>query len=201
MDVRQRLLEVQDVCDVEKPDERSVMTYIASFFHAFSSMGACHLNLYLLFLIRRTDQAETVSRRVVKFAELMQSVWVSRNDYERRVKAVRFFSMFSPIIIQTFHQVLASLSEMQTHWSQSTFSGTYPDAKAHSASFVQYKQSKKREWVTEKQDLATLFGNVQTKLKTYGLREYVPENGLSPSVRTSLLLRSGTEPLMPGAGS
>lgn len=34
------------------------------------------------------DQAETVSRRVEKFAELMQSVWVSRNDYERRVRLV-----------------------------------------------------------------------------------------------------------------
>lgn len=34
------------------------------------------------------DQAETVSRRVEKFAELMHSVWLSKNDYERRVRAV-----------------------------------------------------------------------------------------------------------------
>ena len=33
--------------------------------------------------------------------------------------------------------------------------------------------------MTERQDLATLFGNVQTKLKTYGLRDYVPPKGLS----------------------
>ena len=32
------------------------------------------------------DQAQTVSRRAERFAELMQSVWVSRNDYERRVR-------------------------------------------------------------------------------------------------------------------
>ena len=37
---------------------------------------------------RSTDQAETVSRRIEKFADLMQSIWVSRNDYERRVRAV-----------------------------------------------------------------------------------------------------------------
>ena len=37
----------------------------------------------------RTDQAETVSRRIEKFADLMRSIWVSRNDYERRVRAVR----------------------------------------------------------------------------------------------------------------
>ena len=35
-----------------------------------------------------SDQATTVSRRVDKFAELMQSVWLIRNDYERRVRLV-----------------------------------------------------------------------------------------------------------------
>ncbi|KAF8583127.1 actin cross-linking [Ramaria rubella] len=140
-----QLLEVEDLCDAAKPDERSVMTYVASFFHAFSSQ----------------DQAETVSRRVVKFAELMQSVWVSQNDYERRARAL-----------------LNALSTTQAEWSASTFSGTYADAKAHSATFQAYKSSIKREWVTERQDLATLFGNVQTKLKTYGLREWIPRRGL-----------------------
>ncbi|KAF7298852.1 putative actin cross-linking [Mycena indigotica] len=136
-----QLLEVEDLCDASRPDEKSVMTYIASFFHAFSSM----------------DQAETVSRRVEKFAELMQSVWVSRNDYERRVRLL-----------------LVALSEIQTNWAASAFTGTYPDAKHHSNDFNAYKQTTKRTWVVEKQDVATLFGNVQTKLRTYGLREYVP---------------------------
>ena len=36
------------------------------------------------------DQAETVSRRVDKFAELMRSVWLSKNDYERRVREVSY---------------------------------------------------------------------------------------------------------------
>ncbi|KAF7364966.1 putative actin cross-linking [Mycena venus] len=141
-----QLLEVEDLCDSSRPDERSVMTYIASFFHAFSSM----------------DQAETVSRRVEKFAELMQSVWVSRNDYERRV---RLF--------------LSALEEIQTNWAGSEFRGTYTDAKQQSADFTAYKHTTKRTWVVEKQDVATLFGNVQTKLRTYGLREYVPPPGLT----------------------
>ena len=70
----------------------------------------------------------------------------------------------------------------QSQWSASSFTGTYPDAKAHSAAFQAYKSSTKREWVTERQDLATLFGNVQTKLKTYGLREWVPPLGLGIAV-------------------
>lgn len=140
-----QLLDVEDLCDSAKPDERSVMTYVASFFHAFSSM----------------DQAETVSRRVEKFAELMQSVWLSRNDYERRAKAL-----------------LQALSERQKEWESAQFDGTYQDAKAQAAAFLTYKQTTKRTWVTERQDVATLLGNVITKLRTYRLREYVPPPGL-----------------------
>ncbi|KAF5317553.1 hypothetical protein D9619_013164 [Psilocybe cf. subviscida] len=142
------LLEVRDLCDSAHPDERSVMTYIASFFHAFSTM----------------DQEETVSRRVEKFAELMQSVWVIRNDYERRVRLL-----------------LDAVAAIQERWASSEFSGTYVDAKEHSAIFTKYKQTTKRTWVTERQDVATLFGNVQTKLRTYQLSPYVPPTGLSLS--------------------
>lgn len=141
-----QLLEVEDLCDSKRPDEKSVMTYIASFFHAFSSM----------------DQAETVSRRVEKFAELMQSVWLSRNDYERRVRLL-----------------LTALSEVQSQWSSQVFTGTYTDAKQQSADFTTYKHTTKRTWVTERQDVTTLFGNVQTKLRTYSLTEYIPPEGLA----------------------
>jgi len=61
------------------------------------------------------------------------------------------------------------------------FEGTYADVMNHSAQFSTYKQTIKRNWVTEKQDLATLFSNVQTKLRTYGLREYLPPPGLAPA--------------------
>lgn len=143
-----QLLEVEDLCDSTRPDERSVMTYIASYFHAFSTM----------------DQAETVSRRVEKFAELMQSVWTSKNDYERRARAL-----------------LHALSEVQKKWLTSRFTGSYTDAKEQSAIFTAYKHTTKRTWVTERQDVTTLLGNIQTKLRTYGLREYIPPLGLALS--------------------
>ncbi|KAF5309603.1 hypothetical protein D9611_013983 [Ephemerocybe angulata] len=142
-----RLLEVEDLCDSARPDERSVMTYIASFFHAFSSM----------------DQAENESRRVEKFADLMQSVWIIRTDYERRARLL-----------------LENLEQVQNQWAASIFTGVYADAKEQSSQFNAYKQSTKRTWVTERQDVITLFGNVQTKLKTYSLAEYVPPRGLAP---------------------
>ncbi|KZT56334.1 hypothetical protein CALCODRAFT_524325 [Calocera cornea HHB12733] len=151
-----QLLEVSDLADARPPDERSVMTYIASYFHAFSSM----------------DQQETVSRRVEKFAELMHSVWLSRTDYERRAQ-----------------QLLHQFEGMQAQWLSIPFTGSYEDAKAQSNAFRVYKQTIKRDWVAEKQDLGTLFGNVQTKLKTYNLRAYEPPPGLSVTDLDSAWLR------------
>ena len=103
----------------------------------------------------------------------MQSVWTSRNDYERRVR-----------------ELLRSMAEMRDTWAAKSFAGTYADAREHAASFQNYKQTTKRSWVTEKQDVTTLFGNVQTKLRTYGLREYVPPPGLSLAVCLSLWVAS-----------
>lgn len=114
----------------------------------------------------------------------MQSIWLSRNDYERRVRAVRCAVMLHIMDIHLpQYQLLTSLFEIQDEWDAVQFTGTYNDAKEHLNSFATYKQTQKRTWVTEKQDVATLFGNVQTKLKTYGLREYVPPMGLALSVR------------------
>jgi hypothetical protein len=78
-------------------------------------------------------------------------------------------------------QLLAALSHIQDEWDGSVFSGSYTDAKSQSSDFTSYKHTTKREWVTEKQDVATLFGNIQTKLRTYGMREYVPPPGCRPS--------------------
>ncbi|KAF8443488.1 calponin homology domain-containing protein [Terfezia claveryi] len=66
------LLDVEDVCDVAKPDERSMMTYIAYWFHAFS-----HL-----------DRIETAGRRVEKFVEVMQGAWDMQHGYEKRMTAL-----------------------------------------------------------------------------------------------------------------
>ena len=64
------LLDVEDVCDVVKPDERSLMTYIAYWFHAFSQM----------------ERVENAGRRVEKFVQNMQGAWGMQNSYEQRVR-------------------------------------------------------------------------------------------------------------------
>ena len=65
-----RILDAEDLVNIEKPDERSVMTYVASYFHAFSDL----------------DRAETAGRRVGKFAAVGKSAWEMQNDYEKRAR-------------------------------------------------------------------------------------------------------------------
>lgn len=66
------LLDVEDVCDVAKPDERSLMTYIAYWFHAFSQM----------------EKVENAGRRVEKFVNNMQGAWEMQSQYEKRMRAL-----------------------------------------------------------------------------------------------------------------
>ena len=64
------LLDVDDVCDVARPDERSLMTYIAYWFHAFSQL----------------ERVENAGRRVEKFVNNMHGAWDMQSGYERRMK-------------------------------------------------------------------------------------------------------------------
>lgn len=141
-----RLLDVEDITDVAKPDERSVMTYVAQYFHAFSQM----------------DKVGNAGRRVGQFGQVMAQTWAMQNDYETRVRKLQ-----------------ASTSSQQAEWKSSTFEN-YPDAKRQLMEFESYKVSVKREWVTERRELDTLLGNIQTKLKTYDLPAYEPPAGVSP---------------------
>lgn len=67
-----KLFGVEDICDVVKPDERSVMTYVAQYFHAFST----------------SDKVGTAGRRIAQFGQFVQSAWEMQNDYERRCRSL-----------------------------------------------------------------------------------------------------------------
>jgi len=60
------LLDVVDIADSERPDEKSVMTYISLFYHKFTSQ----------------NQKETAARRIQKFAQFNKSVEDQEANYE-----------------------------------------------------------------------------------------------------------------------
>lgn len=135
------LLDVEDVADVPKPDERSLMTYIAYWFHAFSAM----------------ERVENAGRRVEKFVSNMQGAWDMESAYEKRMRAL-----------------LKLVRDQRQTWRDSTFEGTYTDAKAQAAAMSKFKRNQKRDWVAEKSEIGALLGNIKTKLSTYRLRPYQP---------------------------
>lgn len=139
------LLDIDDVCDVPKPDERSLMTYIAYWFHAFSQM----------------ERVENAGRRVEKFVNNMHGAWEMQNSYEERMR-----------------KLLGLIRGQRDDWKNSSFEGSYKDAKDQAHLFSLYKRNQKRQWVAEKSDLTALLGNIKTKLSTYRLRAYDPPDDL-----------------------
>lgn len=61
-----KLLDVEDIADSVKPDERSVMTYISEFFHVFSAQNL----------------KEIAARRVQKFAQFSKHMENLESEYE-----------------------------------------------------------------------------------------------------------------------
>jgi hypothetical protein len=67
-----KLFAAEDIVEAIRPDERSVMTYVAQYFHAFSAL----------------DKFGVAGRRVANLGQLLQGSWEMQNDYEKRAKAL-----------------------------------------------------------------------------------------------------------------
>lgn len=91
----------------------------------------------------------------------MIDIRTNKNDFERRMTIL-----------------LQALDSTQESWSSATPPSSYPQAIGHLSQFAKYKKTHKRAWVKERQELAALYSNIQTKMKTYALRAWEPKDGL-----------------------
>jgi hypothetical protein len=142
-----KLMDVEDLVQVIKPDERSVMTYVAQYFHAFSAQ----------------DKFGVAGRRVENLGTILNQLWDMQNDYEKRMRSL-----------------MGTVAELIVQWNK-VKTTDLSDARNQLKDFDKYKGTVKRVWIAERHELDTLLGNIQTKLKTYNLRNYIPPPGIHPS--------------------
>ncbi|OMJ25164.1 Alpha-actinin-like protein 1 [Smittium culicis] len=145
------LLDVEDIVNVDNPDSKSIMTYVAQYFHAFSSL----------------NKVETAGRRIGKLSNVLQTVYEMRHNYENR--ASDLVSDISCVI------------EKWSHFDFQTQLSEYSTAKNELDLFNNFKLKEKRELLMEKQDLSNLLNDIQTRLATYHIQPYQPPSGLLPS--------------------
>lgn len=68
-----KLLDAEDIVSMPRPDERSIMTYVAQLYQVFSSL----------------DKVEVAGRRIGKLADFAKTIFALQHDYEERTRALK----------------------------------------------------------------------------------------------------------------
>eukprot|EP01080_Neovahlkampfia_damariscottae_P005191 gene5191-8797_t len=144
-----QLLDVDDIVNAVKPDDKSIMTYVAYYWKKFAS----------------SNKSEKQARMIARVAQNARDNAKMATDYEERAKKLISWTdektgLMSNSDVKSFGN---NLSKVQEHQKQ----------------FQEFKKSEKPTNTKEKADLAILLVNLQSKQKQEKFPVYYPPEELT----------------------
>lgn len=153
-----KLLDVDDIVNMPRPDERSVMTYVAALYKVFSS----------------NDQVEKAGKRAGNFLDFLRATEGMMHDYEQRAQALK----------EKIDAAIANMDGIAP-------AEQYVEIKKQIADTRAYRRGDKRAYIKEQGDLATLYGQINSKLRGMKRPVYVAPEGLEPKALEGYILKLG----------
>ncbi|KAI3353614.1 hypothetical protein L3Q82_004817 [Scortum barcoo] len=163
-----KMLDAEDIVNTARPDEKAIMTYVSSFYHAFS--GA--------------QKAETAANRICKVLAVNQENEQMMEDYEKLASESEQ-SLLSFINLMIFVSARLRRCLQLLEWIRRTIpwlenrtqEKTVNDMQAKQEDFRDYRCVHKPPKVQEKCQLEISFNTLQTKLRLSNRPAFMPSEG------------------------
>lgn len=159
-DVAEKHLDIPQLLDADdmvnyRPEDKSVMTYVAYYWKRFAA----------------GNKADLAGKKIAKIAQTKRELEQMQHDYETRATALD----------QWMDESQSKLEDPSFEHFGNSLAKTLPKAEA----FKQFKDSDKPEKSKERVELELLLNNIRTRQKTEGLPVYRPPEHLETSALSS----------------
>jgi actinin alpha len=157
-DIAEKELDIPQLLDADdmvnfKPEDKSVMTYVAYYWKKFAS----------------SNKNEILGKKISKVAQSQRELEEMQHDYERRAQAL--------------NEWMDDSSDKLADPTFDHFGNSLAKALPKAEEFKRFKDSDKPEKAKERTDLELLLSNIRTKQKSEGLPIYKPPQELdSPAL-------------------
>ncbi|KAF8382532.1 atn-1 [Pristionchus pacificus] len=158
-----RMLDAEDIVYADRPDEKSIMTYVSSFYHAFRNAperGRIEPAKPKEPPFDWRKAAETAANRICRVLGVNQENEKMMRDYET----------LASDLLEWINRWMPWLSNRSTD-------DTLPMAQQKLEDYRNYRRREKPPRIEEKGRLETLFNTLQTKLRLSNRPSFMPKEG------------------------